>query len=735
MKKLIAILYLLLFGIVSYADEAYVYVRRTNYYVGLLVPIDISINGKYTCSLGAGKCVKITVPIGDVSLRFSLQSGDVFYSNKLSLSSGESIYIVQDRFAQAHQDTPSNTDKFAKAESIFLGAASNVLPEQMTKQMASSTKTLQSEASVSENSERDLQRQPEYGAFDYVPTKEGSKWGYKQLGKWVIKPRFDSAGPFSEGLACVKLLGKWGYINKSGELKIPFKYENALPFSEGLAPVMLLKRWGYINDTDELVIPFKYVKAKSFENSLAVVSDGNIEGFINKDNEWFDSKASVMASYKGFTKQYVENKVNGWQKKGKYEKTDSWKARVTEQNRKALIDKLVEEAAAAYIAEQSKQIKTALEICDYDADNEVFLINDSKFGNLLVQVPINEAESFSNEFDLYERNNVYRIEGDGIGLDEINFTKDGKTYSYKNTASLQFAAVDIDYSFETVDFDIKTNAPLEGKQTIVSRNEKMLTKSDVDMNIPTTSVLSANTFAVIIANENYRREKGVDYALNDGNAFCEYCKKTLGIPEKNIRICTDATFLDMKAEVDWLTNISKMYAGEARLVFYYAGHGIPDEGSKDAYLLPVDGMGSNPSTGYKLSDLYASLGESNSKSSVVFLDACFSGAQRNGEMMASARGVAIKAKAAAPKGNMVVLSAATGDETAYPFYEKGHGMFTYYLLKILQDTNGEATLGEISDYVITQVSRKSMVENSKSQTPTAMASANLEEDWRDMKLF
>lgn len=271
--------------------------------------------------------------------------------------------------------------------------------------------------------------------------------------------------------------------------------------------------------------------------------------------------------------------------------------------------------------------------------------------------------------------------------------------------------------------------------TTLQNSGTSLAKSDIDTNIPTVGIKSDNTFAVIIANENYRREKEVEYALNDGETFCEYCKQTLGIPEKNIRICTDATFLDMKAEVDWLTNISRMYGGDARLMFYYAGHGIPDEGSKDAYLLPVDGMGSNPSTGYKLSDLYAALGESNSKSSVVFLDACFSGAQRNGEMMASARGVAIKAKAAAPKGNMVVLSAATGDETAYPYYEKGHGMFTYFLLKKLQETKGQATLGEIADYVTTQVGRKSIVENSKSQTPTATASESLADDWKTMKLF
>lgn len=739
MKKLIAFLCLLYFGIVtSYADDAYVYIRRTNYYVGLAVPVDISINGKYACSLRTGKSVKITVPAGDVSLRFSLRNGTVFYSNELSLSAGESIYIVQDHFAQAHQDLPSNTDKFAKAESIIHGEASDGSSQKLANNMIqkiADVQTLQPEASASENKERDSQIQPEYSTLDYIPTMEGKKWGYKQLGDWVIEPRFESAGLFSEGLACVKFMGKWGYIRKDGKMAIPFKYENALDFSEGLAPVMIMNKWGYIDDKGELVIPFKFVKAESFENGLASVNDGTSTGFINKDCEWYDSEAEVMSSFKGFTKLYVETKVNEWQLKGKYEKTDVWKARVTDENRKKQIEKYVAEATDKYIAEQSKNLVTTTEVCDYDADNEVFLVNDSRFGNLLVPVPINEAEYFSNNFNSYARNNVYRIDGDGLGLAEMHFTKDDKTYSYKNTETLQFSSVDIDYAFNSIEFDLDANTSAEGKQVIGSRSEKVLVQSEVDINIPVAGIKSDNTFAVIIANENYRREKAVEYALNDGKTFCEYCKKTLGIPEKNIRICTDATFLDMKAEVDWLTNISRMYGGEAKLMFYYAGHGIPDEGSKDAYLLPVDGMGSNPSTGYKLSDLYAALGESNAKSSVVFLDACFSGAQRNGEMMASARGVAIKAKAAAPKGNMVVLSAASGDETAYPYYEKGHGMFTYFLLKILQDTQGQVTIGEISDYVTTQVGRKSIVENSKSQTPTATVSPSMENDWKTMKLY
>jgi hypothetical protein len=98
-------------------------------------------------------------------------------------------------------------------------------------------------------------------------------------------------------------------------------------------------------------------------------------------------------------------------------------------------------------------------------------------------------------------------------------------------------------------------------------------------------------------------------------------------------------------------------------------------------------------------------------------------------MLASARGVAIKSKQGAPHGKMVILSAAQGDETAYPYKEKNHGMFTYYLLKKLKDTKGDVTFGELADYVTSEVMKQSVVANGKMQTPQAIPSDKAE-DWK-----
>lgn len=288
--------------------------------------------------------------------------------------------------------------------------------------------------------------------------------------------------------------------------------------------------------------------------------------------------------------------------------------------------------------------------------------------------------------------------------------------------------------------NLQLNQTLAANKVVIESTAKEQTDiqiasltSEVDKNIPVTGVQNNNTFAVIIANENYNAVASVPFAVNDGNIFREYCQKTLGIPGKNIRYVANATGNQIKQQVGWLQNVTKAYAN-ANIIFYYAGHGIPDESSRTAYLLPVDGSGTDVTTGYKLDELYATLGSIPARSVMVFMDACFSGSKREQGMLASARGVAIKAKSGMPQGNMVVFSAAQGDETAYPNQEEKHGMFTYFLLKKLQDTKGDVTLYDLGQYITQRVSQESIVLNNKSQTPCVTPSTSLDASWREWKL-
>ena len=257
---------------------------------------------------------------------------------------------------------------------------------------------------------------------------------------------------------------------------------------------------------------------------------------------------------------------------------------------------------------------------------------------------------------------------------------------------------------------------------------------DVDMNIPLSSKTNEHTFVVVIANENYTTESKVHYAINDGRVFKEYCKSTLGVPETNIHIVEDATLNNMRNEINWLGRVASVYEGDARIIIYYAGHGIPDEATGSAYLLPVDGVGTDVQTGYSLKSFYAELGKMSAQNVTVFMDACFSGSQRGEGMLASSRGVAIAAKEEVPTGNLVVFSATQKDETAFPYDEKGHGLFTYFLLKKLQETKGDVTYEELGTYLKKQVSRHAIVVNNKPQTPSMSSSGSMSGKIKSMKL-
>jgi len=257
-------------------------------------------------------------------------------------------------------------------------------------------------------------------------------------------------------------------------------------------------------------------------------------------------------------------------------------------------------------------------------------------------------------------------------------------------------------------------------------------QSNVDTKIYVNSQTDDKTFVLIIANEDYKHEESVPFAKNDGEVFKIYCQKTLGIPESNISLVTNATLNEINYEVDHLGEVLDAYDGTARAIVYYTGHGMPDEKDMGAYLLPVDGYSKSPSSGISTKSFYDKLRGMKSSQIIVFLDACFSGARRDGKMLTSSRGVLRKAKLEPVGDNTVVFSAAQGDETAFPYSSMHHGMFTYFMLDKMQKSGGYTTLGELSEYVTQQVKQKSVVVNKKRQTPSVTVSTN-NKNWRNWR--
>ncbi len=488
--------------------------------------------------------------------------------------------------------------------------------------------------------------------------------------------------------------------------------------------------------------------------SLINYSDNSTKDVASVVNNFNSNTSSVQTSpesesltanddiprFSEFAKTYIETRLKKWQAKDPYETVAEYQERVNESTRNAEVEKLKKSAEEDYIKTYTKNIRfNDMTLKPYDAENRVFLI-ESKYGELIIPVPRenNKAKFFESGWNgMQFRNPQFYINNDQLMLSNLTFiTPSGDTYSFEGDKNLDYIETVVDVSFEEIGNEAFAYNDNKSKESRVKRQSVKVGTviSDVDEDIPVVNVKNEKTFAVIIANENYSMVSSVPMALNDGTSFSKYCSSTLGLPENNIRLYKDASFGVMIRAMRDIKDIANAYSGDIQVIFYYAGHGIPNEATKDAYLLPIDADGMQTEGCYSLNRLYGELGNLQAKSVVVFLDACFSGAKRDGEMLASARGVALKPKEEAPKGNMVIFSAASGNETAFPFEEKGHGLFTYYLLKKLKETKGDVNLQDLGNYIVENVKQRSVVVNHKSQTPTVNASGTLAENWQKIKL-
>jgi hypothetical protein len=107
------------------------------------------------------------------------------------------------------------------------------------------------------------------------PIVQDGKWGYvDRAGQVAIPPRFDRAERFSEGLGAVQLGRTFGYVDRTGQMVLVPGYAPAgtlhRRFSSGLAPVRVGNRYGYIDRTGKLAIPARYTGAEDFSEGYAM---------------------------------------------------------------------------------------------------------------------------------------------------------------------------------------------------------------------------------------------------------------------------------------------------------------------------------------------------------------------------------------------------------------------------------------------------------------------------------
>jgi hypothetical protein len=120
--------------------------------------------------------------------------------------------------------------------------------------------------------------------------QEKNKYGYiDENGKYLIQPIFEYAGPFYHDRAIAKQSGKFGLINTKGEFVVKPMYEEAVFHApEGKFTVKSAGKWGVIDVSGNVIIPFAH-------NYLSIFNEGYIVA-VNNINQAKGFKGSACPS-------------------------------------------------------------------------------------------------------------------------------------------------------------------------------------------------------------------------------------------------------------------------------------------------------------------------------------------------------------------------------------------------------------------------------------------------------
>ncbi|MGN1211459.1 MAG: WG repeat-containing protein [Candidatus Cryptobacteroides sp.] len=623
-----------------------------------------------------------------------------------------------------------------------------------------------------------------------VMLDDGTVQYINTTGNVIARGQYDRVGNFNDGLAWVSKNGKFGYINYKGEIAIDTIFTSATDFHEGVAFVSHNGRLGSIKYQKNAVMPEleisridlrdrnanKKVEAEeNFTMSVMVsnpsdedLSDVSIQ-FANNVNQanWFefDNHIETIPVLRAHSDTVVN--FTGKANVTLVSEDIDVKFRGTASNMFP-----IKETDWAFEAMGINACKPIITNYWFYKDNHTALAEGDKV-NLKLTIKNDGKDLAKNvKIDLQLPEGTYKPDGDLIiptmKPGEVKEIKTELTLESVSENDLTVVATISDFTqlhnkVEYLSFsagrmnaevslenggvpmrfqygnDYQNFASIGGGAAVPQlvaatedKSQEIGFTSELLTDISQVAQPDYNKYALVIGNEDYNTYKqsttyevNVDYAVADAEAFAEYATDYMGVPKENVILLRNATSTQMRFNLNKLVNISKVDPGTRELYVFYAGHGQVDAGDHETYLIPTDVSISDPTYGIKIEDLYATLGESQAKRTMVFMDACYSG---------QGRGIVMNVKKAPVKGNMVVFTATSSLERSMPYKEKKHGMFTYFLLKTIKESDGKMSISDLYNSVKRTVATNSMWINNQNQTPELINGEGIEEGWQTWTL-
>ena len=580
---------------------------------------------------------------------------------------------------------------------------------------------------------------------------------------------FAEAGDFSEGKAWVKKNTKFGFIDKAGHLVVDTVFTYASDFNNGLAYVAKGQRQGVIRmsgpaetfpmvDISNISLVDKngnqIVEAEeNFDIRLSVRNIGDEDlrdaiitlGLNTEQMDWFEYKNTQeqlgtlkpgeerVITFSGVSNTKMISETINLNIKGEADNIlnnlnipFSFTSSGINACRPVLETFWVyTDDHSPLTAGQAATLKLTVTNTGTDKAKDVAINLDWPEGIefkdeelIIAALAPNETKELTTTFTISE-------EYYGDFPQEFSMVAMVDEYTHKRK--------DVKYiSFQTGRRNILTNlvsGATAQQEEMIMPTIKRMAQSELLVDLDKRVEHVVNRYALVIGNEDYNSMKqhatyqpDVEFAVRDAETFAKFATNMMGVKEDNVILVKNATYAQMKSNLDKISKLAKANPDNFELIVYYAGHGQVDGDTKESYLIPVDVSITSPTAGLKLEDFYGTLSNCNANKTLVFLDACYSGV---------GRGIVIRPKETPIKGNLVVMTATSSTQRSMPYQEKNHGLFTYFLLKAMKDGGTGISIGNLYDEVSNTVKTKSILINNAEQTPELLNGPDIAPDWRN----
>ncbi|WP_300670069.1 caspase family protein [Desulfoluna sp.] len=241
--------------------------------------------------------------------------------------------------------------------------------------------------------------------------------------------------------------------------------------------------------------------------------------------------------------------------------------------------------------------------------------------------------------------------------------------------------------------------------------------------------------------EAYDKASPIAYSRRSAELFTRVAMNRLGVPAENVFLLNDdgtteikglkgRTFPATAASIQDELRFLLRDVGEGdRIYVYYSGHGLPSLKDGGApYLLARDQAPDfiHESPFFRIDTFFQTLSQSRAAEIVVFMDSCFTGVADGTSVFGNGRA----ATRLVPKAigfddrRMAVITAGTDRQFSNMYPEKGHRLFSYFLMKELM--NDHDTLESLYQRVSQQTRRISRSRGgTQLQEPTARGNLHM----------